>query len=204
MAERPQGELLKKVSSAIIAGDPSAKDAARVCLDAGVPIDEIVFKGVFSAWDEFCEWYARDPIESLKKWLECFNATNKVLKLLESTLSPAPCGATAILVCTARGEGHVLMKDIVALLLRSKGFKVYSYRRGLIVDDLSESLADRSLRYVVISCTQDDIIPSAITLVDGIRVRRNNVTIIAGGPMASEIRADVVAKDIQSLYAAIR
>lgn len=204
MAESLQDELLKKVSSTIIAGDASARDAAQSCLDAGVPIEDVVFKGIFKAWDEFCEWYARDPMGSLKKWLECFNATSKVLKLLESKLQPLQGDATAVLVCTPRGEGHVLMKDIVALLLKSKGFKVYSYRRGLIVDDLDESMGDASLKYAVVSCTQDDIIPSAISLVDGIKARRNNVTVIAGGPMAGQIHADIIAEDVQSLYSAVQ
>ncbi len=203
MAGSPQDELIKKVSAAIVAGDASARDAAQACLDAGITLDEIVFKGVFRAWEAFCEWYARDPMESLKRWLDCFNSTYRILRLLDSRLQPPQAGAHAILVCTARGENHVLMRDIVALLLRARGFRVYSYRRGLTVDDLSEALGDNSLRHAVISCIQDDAVQPAAELVDGIKARRPDVTVIAGGPMASRVHADTITDDIESLFAAI-
>ncbi len=203
MAGFRQDELLRNVSAAIIAGDASARDAAQACLDAGIALDEIISKGVFSAWDEFCLWYARDPMGSLKRWLDCFNSTYRILRLLESGLPPPRAGAPAILVCTARGENHVLMKDIVALLLKARGFKVYCYRRGLAAGDASEATGDASLKYVVLSCIQEDAVQPASELVEGITARRPDVKVLAGGPMADRVHADAVVDGVESLFAII-
>jgi len=203
MAGSRQDELLRNVSAAIIAGDASARDAAQACLDSGMALDEIISKGVFRAWDEFCLWYARDPMGSLKRWLDCFNSTYRILRLLESGLPPPRAGAPAILVCTARGENHVLMKDIVALLLKARGFRVYCYRRGLAADDASEATGAASLKSVVLSCIQEDAVQPASELGEGITARRPDVKIIAGGPMADRVHADAVVDGVESLFAII-
>jgi len=194
---------LRRVSAAIIAGDGTGREAVQICLDAGIPVDEILFRGVISAWEEFCEWYARDPMGALKKWLDCFNTTYGALRTLESRLPPAGAFAPAILVCTARGENHVLMRDIISVLLKARGLRVYSYRKGLTMDEAYEAMVDRTLQYVVISCIQDDAIKSARDLIEGIRARRPDVKIIAGGPNADQIYPDAVARDIESLIAII-
>jgi len=140
---------------------------------------------------------------ALKKWLDCFNTTYGALRTLESQLPPAGAVAPAILVCTARGENHVLMRDVIAILLKARGLRVYSYRKGMTVDDASEAMADPSLQYVAISCIQDDAIQSARDLIEGIRIRRPDVRIIAGGPNADKIHPDAVARGIESLVAII-
>ncbi len=183
-----------------MSGDIKAREAAQKCLDSGISIDEIVINGILKAWNEFCAWYEREPLESLKKWLDCYNATIKVLRLLDSSITSPITPRASILVATVRGEGHVLMKEITSTLLRARGFKVYSYRKGVIFDDLDECLADPALKFAVLSCVEEAMNPLARSLISGIHEKRPNVQILAGGPMAKMIGADSVVVDLPDLF----
>jgi methanogenic corrinoid protein MtbC1 len=193
-------DLIKAVSKAIMLGDTQAPNAAQKCLQSGISIDEIVQNGVIKAWEEFCVWYERDPMESLKKWLDCYTATIKVLKLLDSSINLPEAPRASILVATVRGEGHVLMKEITSTLLRARGFKVYNYRKGVTYDDLSECFADPFLRFVVLSCVDEETTPIVRSLVESIRKNKPTLKIFAGGPMAALVDADAVVSDLHVLF----
>lgn len=189
--------VLDHMSKAIISGDEiAAAEVAAKALDAGISIDKVVMDGVLKAWSDFCAWYAKDEKESLKAWLDCFNATLNILKLLESKIEGPKNPSFSVLVVTVLGEGHVLMKEITATLLRAKGLKVYSSKKGVRIGNVFEALSDPKLRYVVLSCTESEVQEGMRAFVSGVKERRKDVIIIAGGPMASGSGADVVVNDL--------
>jgi methanogenic corrinoid protein MtbC1 len=192
---------LKDIVTAILSGNGSkGLESATRALAEGFSIDAIISDGILAAWKDFSEWYDRDPMGSLKAWMDCFNATQKILKLLDSTVKVQTNPPFSVLVATVKAEGHTLMRDILALVLKSRGLRVYTSKRGVIVEDLGESLSDDALKFVVLSCIEDQSKPNLEKLVKGIRAKRPDVRIIAGGPLAGISGADVVIADPARVY----
>jgi len=190
---------IEKISDAILSGN--AADAAGATLGAvesGARPYDILRGGVLNAWSDFCIWYERDEKESLKAQLGCFNATLKVLKILDERLA-APDPPYSVLVATALGEGHVLMKAIIATTLRSKGLKVYSTLRGLRPEDAGDALSDPALRFVVLSRIESGIQGPSKDFIRHAKEKRKDVMTIAGGPAAKDCGADVVTSDLEEL-----
>uniref|UniRef100_A0A7C3EVM8 B12-binding domain-containing protein n=1 Tax=Candidatus Methanomethylicus mesodigestus TaxID=1867258 RepID=A0A7C3EVM8_9CREN len=194
------GPSLSQLSAAILAGNSQAAiSAIRGALSAGTSPDDLIFKGILGAWSSFCAWHERDPQGALKAWLDCFNATMKALKEIDASTQTPRKEAPSVIVATARGEGHILMKEIITTMLRSRGFRVHSSRKGVTMDDLKEALSDPALKFAILSCIDPEALDSAIVLVRGIRAARGDVKIIAGGPMAQKVGADVIINEIDQL-----
>lgn len=76
--------------------------------------------------------------------------TRRVLGLIESVVRlREPTFST--IVASVRGEGHTLMRDIIAAYLRSKNIEVYNPKRGITIDDIKEELSDPFLKFLVLS-----------------------------------------------------
>ena len=192
---------LEEESRAILLGDSEAAiNAALKALDNGLSIEDIVLKGILKAWMDYSEWYQRDPDNAIKRWFECYNATYKVLKLLEAKIVPTPNPPFTILAITVRGEGHVLIKDMLAVLLKAKGLKIFNMKKGVTVEDVLEPLSDPSLKFVIISCTQEETRESITDLIERIRGIRQDLKIMTGGPIAEGLGADIVISDPSKLF----
>jgi len=190
---------LEKISDAILSGDAAAAAGATLgAVESGASPYDIIRSGVLKAWANFCIWYERDEKESLKAWLGCFNATLKVLKILDERLA-APPPPYSVLVATALWEGHVLMKAIISTMLRAKGLKVFSSLRGLRPEDADAALSDPMLRFVVLSCIESGIQGPSRDLIKHVKEKRKDVVTIAGGPAAKDCGADIVTSDLEEL-----
>jgi methanogenic corrinoid protein MtbC1 len=186
----------EQISKSILSGNGAASvEAANKVLESGVSIEEIILHGILKAWSEFLVWHDRDPKESMKAWLDCFNATQKVLQSLGATIGSPKDAPFSVLVVTVLGEGHVLMRDIVTILLRAKGLKVYTSKRGVQIGDVSEALSDPTLSFVVLSCVEPRTETKLRAFVDKVREQRRDIAIIAGGPLASKSGADIIVDD---------
>lgn len=192
---------IEALAGAVLHGNtPLALEAMEKALEARYSFEEIVVRGILKAHLEFGEWYDRDPIGSLKAWEFCFFTTNKVLKILDSKIPVPPNPPPSVLVATVRGEGHITMRDVIAILLKAKGLKVYSSKKGVTLEEVSPFLSENSLKCVVLSCTEDGTKAALDSLVKGIRTARSDVKIVAGGPFAGWSGADVVLQDPLKLY----
>ncbi|MCP8323071.1 MAG: cobalamin B12-binding domain-containing protein [Candidatus Methylarchaceae archaeon HK02M2] len=189
------------MAKAIFLGDGNvALDATQRALDDGISIQDIVIKAVLKAWVDFSEWHKRDPNGALKRWFDCYTTTNRVLKVLDSKIAPIPNPPFATLLITIRGEGHVLIKDTIATLLKAEGLKVYNLPKGVLIDDISKYLTDPSLKFVIISCTQKETKEAINDLIEMIKRTRSDLKIVAGGPIAEGISADIVISNPSELF----
>ena len=192
--------LEDEVKTILLGDSEAAIDATLRALDNGFSIEDIMLRGIIKAWTDYGEWYQRDPDGALKRWFECYNATYKVLKLLEAKIVPTPNPPFTILAITMRGEGHVLIKDMLVVLLKVKGLKVFSMKKGVIVEDILEFLSDPSLKFVIISCTQEETRESITDLIKRIRGIRHDLKIVTGGAIAEGLGADIVISDPSKLF----
>jgi methanogenic corrinoid protein MtbC1 len=188
---------LESMAEAILSGKESeATRAVDKALAEGIGIDEIVKGGVLQAWRDFCDWYERDENAAIRSWTDCFMATMDMLKFIESKIEEPREAPFSMLMVTVRGEGHVTMREIIATLLKAKGLKVYTSRKGVLIDDVSEALSDPKLRFVVLSCIETSVVDTVQSFVRGVKEKRKDITVIAGGPMADRSGADIVTSDL--------
>jgi len=129
MESLSKGDILGRLSSAILSGDKEyALSATKDALQKHT-VEEVLNKGILAAWDLFVSLYQKDPAGALKAWDKAYFTTLSVLKLIESAIRSEKT-LFSVLVATVRGEGHTLMRDIIATYLRSKNIKVYSPKKG--------------------------------------------------------------------------
>ncbi len=195
MASR-SGDALRQLAGSILGGKSDSKEVAQFCLDQGATIEDVLTKGVIGAWLDFATWYDRDPDGALKSWTECYNATNQVLRMLESEIRPPENPSFSAAVVTVRGEGHILMRDILSLLLKSRGVNVYTSRKGVVAEHLQEWLTDSSLRWIVISCSESALNAQVTDLINWAKARRPDIRVMAGGPQAENVGADLIVNDV--------
>ncbi len=196
-------EALNRLAESMLHGEPDSQEIARSCLEQGVPVGEILLKGVVEAWLRFAAWYDRDPGAALRGWMESYTATNRVLRILDSAIEPPKDPPFAAAVVAVRGEGHVLMRDVISLLLKSLGVKVYSWRKGVLPEDLAEAISDPALKWLVLSCTEGGLNDQVAALIRWVKERRPDVKAIAGGPQAMAVGADLVENDIHGMLKAL-
>ncbi|MEM3040108.1 MAG: cobalamin-dependent protein [Candidatus Methanomethylicaceae archaeon] len=203
MESPSKSDPLTRLSSAILSGDrESAVNATREALQK-YQVEDILNKGVLAAWETFVSLYQKDPAGTLKTWDAAYFTTRRVLSLIESAIPPGSPHFSAI-VATVRGEGHTLMRDIIATYLRSKNIKVYCPKRGITIDDLKEELSDPSLRFLVLSCIDSDTEKILKETLASVRRIRPDVKIIAGGPLAEKIGADAVTSNMSETFALMK
>jgi methanogenic corrinoid protein MtbC1 len=189
---------LESLAEAILAGKgEDAIAAAHKALEAGVVIEEIAKRGVLKAWYDFCTWYEKDEKTAIMAWTDCFLITRTILKLLESKIEVPKDPPFSVLVATVLGEGHVTMREILATMLKAKGIKVYTSSKGVRVGDVSEALSDPKLRFIVLSCIEISLAAKVQEFVKGVKEKRKDVMVIAGGPMAEKSGADLVTSDLE-------
>ncbi|MEN3057562.1 MAG: hypothetical protein ABC542_04385 [Candidatus Methanosuratincola petrocarbonis] len=196
-------EALGRLVESIFHGKPGSAEIALSCLEQGFGVDEILTRGVVGAWIEFAAWYDRDPDGVLKVWMESYNETNRVLRALESVIRAPENPPFSAAVFTVRGEGHVPMRDVLSLLLRSRGVRVYSSRKGVVPEDLAEPISDPSLKWLVVSCTEAELNGQVIALIRWAKQKRPDLRVVAGGPQAGKVGADIVANDPSDLLRAL-
>jgi len=189
------GDALRRLAESILHGKQGSQEIALSCLEQGLGVDEILAKGVIGAWLEFAAWYDRDPDGALKGWMESYNATNRVLRALEAAIRAPENPPFSAAVFTVRGEGHVLMRDVLSLLLRSRGVRVYSSRKGLVQEDLADPISDPSLKWLVVSCTEADLNEQVSAIIRWAKQKRPDLRAVAGGPQAEKAGADIVVND---------
>lgn len=201
MESLSRNELLADLSDSILHGKTDhALELLESALSQKISLDNIVSKGILNAHLIFAEWYERDNIGSLKAWEFCFFTTNKVLKVLDSKIPLPEKPPFSVVVATARSEGHITMRDVIAIMLKAKGLRVYSWRKGITSSDLEGPLADSTLKYVVLSCCEPVTKPIIESLIKEVRTKRTDIKIIAGGAFAPRIGADIVLNDPLKLY----
>jgi methanogenic corrinoid protein MtbC1 len=201
MESQLKDKLLSELSDAILYGKSDrALELLEKALAEKISFDDIIAESVLKAHLTFNDWYARDKIGSLKAWEFCFFTTVKVLKVLDSRIPIPEKPLFSVIVATVHSEGHITMRDIIATMLRGKGLKVYGIKKGITANDIDGPLADHTLKYVVLSCSEDATKPKLDELTKAIRDRRPDVQIVAGGAMAPKSGADLILNDPLKLY----
>ena len=200
-------ELLSKLQLAIIEGDAEeAKQAAQRCLDAGISPMAAVETGlrdglrIVGEKFELLEVYLPEMIMSAE-------AGNAAMEVLEPALAAAGQIATSpgtVVIGTAKGDIHTIGKDILSMLLKLAGFKVYDLGEDVAATTFMEEARKLKADIIAISALMTSTMPGqrdVINLLKDVGQRDKYAVMVGGAPVTQEW-ADKIGADAYSETAA--
>jgi corrinoid protein of di/trimethylamine methyltransferase len=197
-------ELLDKLTRAIIALDKEAAVAAvneAVAADMSPlkAIEEGLQPGMQTVGDRFeaFELYLPELIGSA----EAFKAAMDVLEPIIVKMSEDHKSSGTVVMGTVKGDIHKIGKDIVTLLLKTRGFHVVDLGENIAASQFLKAAQENDADIIGLSALLNTTMPAqreVIKLFSEEGVRRNYRIMVGGAPVsqawADEIGADGYAK----------
>ena len=193
-------ELLEKMSQAIIALD---KDAAIAAAEEAVAanmsplkaIEEGLQPGIQTVGDRFeaFECFLPELIGSA----EAFKAAMDVLEPVIAKMSENQKSSGTVVMGTVKGDIHKIGKDIVVLLLKTRGFKVIDLGEDIPASEFLKAAKKHDADIIALSALLNTTMPAQQEVIklfseEGIR---DNFTIMIGGAPVSQKWADEIGAD---------
>ena len=197
-------ELFEKVSKAIIDVDKdTAVAAAKEALEKGISPLKVIEGGlqvgintVGERFENF-ECFLPEMIGSA----EAFTAAMDVLEPEIAKLSDKKESSGTVVMGTVKGDIHKIGKDIVVLLLKTRGFEVIDLGEDVPASRFLEEAAQNNADIIALSALLNTTMPAqqdVIKLLTEQGVRDNYRIMVGGAPVtqkwADEIEADGYAK----------
>jgi dimethylamine corrinoid protein len=195
--ERAAEQLgMQRLIDSLIDGDrDAALTEARRLRAAGVPVERIVSEGLETAMEQV----------DAKCTVEAFNLleimlVGRAVTVVAGELYPrgAPAGRTRATVAIASPEGdvHDLGKNIVAMVLSGKGFRVVDLGRDCPLDTLLEGARREQVAAVLLSGLITMVIPQVRRVRAALTGQGlGSVKVLAGGAALRQASADQLDVD---------
>lgn len=198
--------LFDEISLAVQKGD---RDLVKKLVEQGISLEihphDLISYGLVNGMDETGKrWNAGEFF--IPQVLVAARAMNCGLDILEPYLSDnnvEPLGV--VVIGTVEGDNHDIGKNLVALMLKGKGFKVIDLKTDVSPETFVESIIEHKPHVVAISALLSTTMLNMKNIVDAITIAglRNQVLIACGGApvnasFVKEIGADLFAADAVS------
>ncbi len=197
-------DLLEKMAQAIIALDKDAAvAAAKEAVSSGMSpikaIEQGLQPGIQTVGDRFesFEMFLPELIGSA----DTFKAAMEVLEPLIAEMSGEQQSSGTVVMGTVKGDIHKIGKDIVVLLLKTRGFNVIDLGEDIKASEFLKSALDHQADIIGLSALLNTTMPAqqdVINLFKEQGIRDDYVILVGGAPIsqnwADEIGADGYAK----------
>ena len=200
-------ELLNKLQLAIIEGDAEeAKQAAQRCLDAGIPPLAAIETGLRDGLRIVGERF--EVLEVfLPEMIMSAEAGTAAMEVLEPALAAAGQIATSpgtVVIGTAKGDIHTIGKDILSMLLKLAGFKVYDLGEDVAATTFMEEARKLKADIIAISALMTSTMPGQRDVVNLLKDvgQRDKYAVMVGGAPVTQEWADKIGADAYSETAA--
>jgi dimethylamine corrinoid protein len=187
---------MRQLIAALTDGDRTAALAeTRRLRDAGVSVERIVNEGLEVAMeqvDEKCTVAAFNLLEIMLVG----RAVTVVANELYPRGIPAADSTAVVVIATPEGDVHDLGKNIVAMVLTGRGYRVVDLGRNCPVSNMIEAAASEKAAAVLVSGLLTTIIPQVRQLRPAL-ARRGlaGVRIVAGGAALKQARCEELDVD---------
>jgi len=197
-------DLLERMSQAIIALDKDAAvAAAKEAVASGMSpikaIEEGLQPGIQTVGDRFesFEMFLPELIGSA----DTFKAAMEVLEPIIAKMSGEKQSSGTVVMGTVKGDIHKIGKDIVVLLLKTRGFNVIDLGEDIKASEFLKSALDHKADIIGLSALLNTTMPAqqdVINLFKEQGIRDDYIILLGGAPVsqnwADEIGADGYAK----------
>jgi corrinoid protein of di/trimethylamine methyltransferase len=195
-----KSDLLLALQQAIIVGDEEkARAAAQKCLDAGISPLEAVETGLRDGLRIVGEQFERLEV-FLPEMIMAAEAGNGVMEVLEPamTASGQDIGVPGtVIVGTAKGDIHTIGKNILTMLLKLAGFRVYDLGEDVSASTFLEEARKLKADIIAISALMTSTMPGqrdVINLLRDVGEREKYAVMVGGAPVTQEW-ADKIGAD---------
>lgn len=190
---------LKDINKAILEGNSAeAVKAVRQVLDSGTSPMDVIEKGVVAALDIVGKQYGAGEIFFPEMMLSAIAARESIAIAIERMGKGQYKPKATMLIGTVKGDLHDIGKNIVALVLRARGFDVIDLGVNVTEEKLVEAVKKYKPDFVGLSCLMTTTMMGMKDLINALTEAglRNKVKVIVGGCPLS----DGFAKQIGSDY----
>ena len=193
-------ELLGKMSQAIIALDKEAtiaavKEAISVGMSPLKAIEEGLQPGIQIVGDRFeaFECFLPELIGSA----QAFTAAMDVLEPIIAKMSDKQKTSGTVVMGTVKGDIHKIGKDIVVLLLKTRGFNVIDLGENIPASEFLKAAQKHNANIIGLSALLNTTMPAQEDVINLFKEQgiRDDYTIMVGGAPISQKWADQIGAD---------
>jgi 5-methyltetrahydrofolate--homocysteine methyltransferase len=196
---------LEDIASAVMAGNvASAQEGVKKALDGGLEPLEIIDNGLMAGMNVVGERFKKGDM-FVPEVLMAAKAMNTGLALVKPMLGGKRAGAGTVVIGTVKGDLHDIGKNLVGMLLESKGYSVKNLGVDVSAEAFVEAVKEHSAQVVGMSALLTTTMLVMKDVIDALKEAnlRDQVKVVVGGaPVTSdfavEIGADGYAPDAVS------
>jgi 5-methyltetrahydrofolate--homocysteine methyltransferase len=195
--------FFEEIASAVIAGDPAkSQELVKKALDGGAKPLDIVDQGLMAGMNVVGERFKRCDM-FVPEVLMAAKAMNMGLDLVKPHLDSASrAGTGTVVIGTVKGDLHDIGKNLVAMLLESKGLNVVNLGVDVSAETFVNAVKQHSPQIVGMSALLTTTMLVMKDVIDALKEAnlRDSVKVMIGGApvtqdFATEIGADGYAPD---------
>lgn len=198
-------EILEEISAYLQAGKAKiVKEKVQAAIDAGLPATQILNDGLMAGMSVIGEKFKNNEV-FVPEVLVAARAMNKGMELLKPLLAQSGVkSAGKAILGTVQGDLHDIGKNLVKMMLESKGIEVIDLGVDVPPENFVKAAADEHCQLICCSAlltttmgVMKDVVEAAKTA--GIR---DQVTIMVGGAPVTQAFCDQIGADIYTPDAA--
>jgi len=202
-------EKLEDIMAAVVAGNiAETKEVVRQALGKGIPPTDVIDSGMVAGLDVVGERFAAGEMFLPEMMLSAIAAREGIAIAMEGMGEGQHKPRATMVLGTVKGDLHDIGKNIVALILRSRGYEVIDLGVDVSEEEFVGAVKEHKPDLLGMSCLMTATMVGMKGVIDALAeagIREQVKVIIGGCPVsqefASEIGADYYSRDAGSTAA---
>ena len=174
----------KELFDAIMEGNrEKGKFIANALVEQQINLKDALLEGVMRTVVRLGNMLSSKNPEDVKKWSECLITIYDVLNIFNKNIKPSEKPVGKIILACLKGEGHAIVKDILAPAFRAEGFEVYNFRSPATPQQIMEKIKETKADILAISASMRTMIDEIKNLDQALKTAglREKIKILVGG-----------------------
>jgi len=187
---------LQELANFVINGKANeAKEAVATALEEGVPVQDILNKGLIAGMNVVGEKFKNNEFY-VPEVLIAARAMKWGMEVLEPKLKDAGVKPIAsIALGTVKGDLHDIGKNLVGMMLQGAGFNVVDLGIDVPPEKFVEAARDQGCQLVGLSALLTTTMPQMKNVVEALKEAGVDAKVIIGGAPVTQNYADEIGAD---------
>jgi len=187
---------LQELANFVINGKANeAKEAVATALEEGVPVQDILNKGLIAGMNVVGEKFKNNEFY-VPEVLIAARAMKWGMEVLEPKLKDAGVKPVAsIALGTVKGDLHDIGKNLVGMMLQGAGFNVVDLGIDVPPEKFVEAARDQGCQLVGLSALLTTTMPQMKNVVEALKEAGVDAKVIIGGAPVTQNYADEIGAD---------
>ena len=198
-------EKLQAIIDAVVSGNISeTKDLVRRAVDAGVDAMQIISEGLVTGLNVVGERFEAEEMFVPELILSGITAQAGIEIATEGLEKGEYKPKAAVVLGTVKGDLHDIGKNLVGLVLRSRGFEVIDLGVNVDEEEFISAVREHKPAFLGMSCLLTMTMPDMKDVVDALTEAglRDTVKVLVGGCPVSQDFASQIGADGYARHAA--